>query len=165
MYCVWCGSSLSCSNIITQKQKGQNWTTISTPQQNHASYVNRKSYHKIVMQVLVDSNYLFRDIVVGWPRSVHDARVISNSRLYALGCSGRLFPPDVKEEILGRKFILLSWQIQSTQRMLIPPGFRGDLIIISVEPGWPLRIPSDVGKEGFQDSLRAWIWRLMEQSR
>ncbi|CAH3121983.1 unnamed protein product [Porites lobata] len=76
---------------------------ISTPQQNHASYINRKSYHSIVMQAIVDSSYLFRNIVVGWPGSVHDARVFSNSQLYALGCSGRLFPPDVKEEILGQE--------------------------------------------------------------
>ena len=55
------------------------------------------------MQVLVDSNYLFCDIVVGCPGSVHDARVFSNSQLYALGCSGRLFPPDVKEEIFGQE--------------------------------------------------------------
>ena len=76
---------------------------ISTPQQNHASYINRKSYHSIVMQALVDCSYLFRDIVVGWPGSVHDARVFSNSQLYTLGCSGRLFPPDMKEEILGKE--------------------------------------------------------------
>ena len=55
------------------------------------------------MQVLVDSNYLFCNIVVGCPGSVHDARVFSNSQLYALGCSGRLLPPDVKEEILGQE--------------------------------------------------------------
>ena len=53
------------------------------------------------MEVLVDSNYLFCDIVVGCPGSVHDARVFS--QLYALGCSGRLFPPDVKEEIFGQE--------------------------------------------------------------
>ena len=75
---------------------------ISTPQQNHASYNNRKWYHSIVMQALADSNYLFRDIFVGWPGSVHDARVSSNSQLYALGYSGRLFPPDMKEEILRK---------------------------------------------------------------
>ena len=51
---------------------------ISTPQQNHATYINRKSFHSIVMQALVDSNYIFRDIVVGWPGSVHDAWVFSN---------------------------------------------------------------------------------------
>lgn len=66
---------------------------------SHASYINRKSYHSTVMQALVDSNYIFRDIVVGWPESVHDKRVFSNSQLYARGCSGRLFPPEVKEEI------------------------------------------------------------------
>ena len=76
---------------------------ISTPQQSHASYINRKSYHSIVMQALVDSNYLLRDFVVGWPGSVHDAQVISNSQLYALGCSGRLYLPGVKEEALGQE--------------------------------------------------------------
>ena len=60
---------------------------ISTPQQNHASYNNRKWYHSIVMQALADSNCLFHDIFVGWPGSVHDARVFSNSQLYALGYS------------------------------------------------------------------------------
>ena len=55
------------------------------------------------MQVLVDSNYPFCDIVVGCPGSVHDARVFSNSQLYALGFSGRLFPPDVKEEIFEQE--------------------------------------------------------------
>ena len=54
-------------------------------------------------QALVDSNYLFRDIVVRWPGSVHDARVFSNSQLYGLGCSGRLFSPNVKEEISGQE--------------------------------------------------------------
>ena len=55
------------------------------------------------MQALADSNYLFRDIFVGWPGSVCDARVLSNSKLYALGCRGRLFPPDMKEEIMGKE--------------------------------------------------------------
>ena len=76
---------------------------VSTPQQNHASYIKRKSYHSIVMEALVDSNYIFRDIVVGTLGSVHSARVFSNSQLYALGCSGRLFPSELKEEILGQE--------------------------------------------------------------
>ena len=33
--------------------------TVSTPQQNHASYNNRKSHHSIVKQALAYSNYLF----------------------------------------------------------------------------------------------------------
>ena len=55
------------------------------------------------MQALADSNYLFHDIFVGWPGSVHDARVFFDSQLYALGYSGRLFPPEMKEEILGKE--------------------------------------------------------------
>ena len=85
------------------------------------------------MQALVDSNYIFRDIVVGTPGSVHNTRIFSNSQLYALGCSGRLFPSDVKEETA---YPMLNWRyLKVTQRMLIPPGFRCVLIIASVEPG------------------------------
>ena len=58
---------------------------IQAPAEDHTDYVNRKNYHCIVMQALVDSRYLFRDVVVGWPGSVHDARVLSNSELYDSG--------------------------------------------------------------------------------
>ena len=74
---------------------------IKAPSQNHTDYVNRKSYHSIIMQALVDSRYLFRDIVVGWPGRVHDARVLSNSETHKLGNEGALFP-DFKETILGQ---------------------------------------------------------------
>ena len=33
---------------------------IKVPSQNHTDYVNRKSYHSIIMQALVDSRYLYR---------------------------------------------------------------------------------------------------------
>lgn len=74
---------------------------IKAPSQNHTYYVNRKSYHSIIMQALVDSRYLFRDIVVGWPGSGHDARVLANSEIYNVGNDGALFP-DIIETILGQ---------------------------------------------------------------
>ena len=67
---------------------------IVSPSDNHTDYVNHKGYHSIVMQAVVDSKYLFRDTVIGWPGSVHDARVLANSEIYNLGNTGKLFPPD-----------------------------------------------------------------------
>lgn len=57
-------------------------TPILGPSESPADYVNRKGGHSVVMQAVVDHFYLFRDIVVGWPGSVHDARVLSNSAIY-----------------------------------------------------------------------------------
>ena len=53
------------------------------------------------MQALVDSGYMFRDIVVGWPGSVHDARVLANSKLFDLGTKGELFDGNINQTILG----------------------------------------------------------------
>ena len=36
----------------------------------------------MIVQAIVDHDYLFRDICVGWARSVHDARVFANSLMY-----------------------------------------------------------------------------------
>ena len=51
---------------------------INPPSESDAEYVNRKGYHSIQMQAVVDCNYLYRDVVIGWPGSVHDACVFSN---------------------------------------------------------------------------------------
>lgn len=55
---------------------------IIAPSENPLDYYNRKGYHSIVLQALVDHEYRFLDVYVGWPGSVHDARVLGNSTLY-----------------------------------------------------------------------------------
>ena len=75
---------------------------IIAPAQNHSDYINRKGYHSIVMQAVVDCNYLFRDIVVGWPGSVHDARVLSNSEIFKLAEQNKLFPADFRVNFGGK---------------------------------------------------------------
>ena len=42
---------------------------------NHVECVNRKGIHSIIMQAVTDCSYLYRDVEIGWPGSVHDARV------------------------------------------------------------------------------------------
>lgn len=75
---------------------------ILAPTESHLDYVNRKGFHSIIMQAVVDHQYLFRDIVVGWPGSVHDARVLSNSTLYAKGNNNELFSGNCSKQIYGQ---------------------------------------------------------------
>ncbi|XP_067047663.1 putative nuclease HARBI1 [Acropora muricata] len=56
---------------------------IRAPTRQPDAYVNRKKFHSLVTQIVCDDNMIFRDILVGWPGSVHDARVLRNSSLSA----------------------------------------------------------------------------------
>ena len=38
---------------------------ILAPQESHDDYVNRKGYHSIIMQTVMDCRYTFRDVVIG----------------------------------------------------------------------------------------------------
>ena len=67
-------------------------TRIKAPNNNPEDYINRKEYHSIVLQGLVDSKYLFRDVFVGWTGKSHDARIFKNSALYK-ECQNRSFLP------------------------------------------------------------------------
>lgn len=89
---------------------------ISAPTESHTDYVNRKGRHSIIMQAVVDCYYLFRDIVVGWPGSVHDARVLSNSGIFKKANANELF---------------LGVQSKQIGDLYIPPLIVGD-------PAYPL---------------------------
>ena len=88
---------------------------ITRPVHNQADYYNRKGFHSIILQAVVDYRYMFIDICVGWPGRVHDARVLYNSSLYSKASNGTLFPNwsrrisrvDVPLLLLGIQHILL----------------------------------------------------------
>ncbi|XP_055955589.1 uncharacterized protein LOC126814699 [Patella vulgata] len=61
------------------------------PSMNHADFHNRKGWYSIIVQAVVNDRYEFTDLNIGWPGSVHDARVYANSKIYAKGLSGTLF--------------------------------------------------------------------------
>ena len=52
---------------------------IKAPHHCGENYVNRKGFHSIVMQSVVDHQFKFLDCYIGWPGSVHDARIFNNS--------------------------------------------------------------------------------------
>ncbi|XP_018398277.1 PREDICTED: putative nuclease HARBI1, partial [Cyphomyrmex costatus] len=55
---------------------------IDKPTQDHDSYVNRKQFFSIHMQCVVDHKLKILDAFIGYPGSVHDARVFRESHLY-----------------------------------------------------------------------------------
>ena len=79
---------------------------IISPTECPADYFNRKGWHSIIMQGMVNNAGCFTDVYIGWPGRVHDARVFVNSSLYKRGQDGTLFP-DWKETINGKEVPLL----------------------------------------------------------
>lgn len=63
---------------------------IQAPRDNPTAYYNRKGFHSIVLQAVRQYDMRFTDCYVGWPGSVHDARVLRNSDLWEKGleCCG-----------------------------------------------------------------------------
>ena len=73
---------------------------VRPPSLAHTDYYNRKGWYSIIVQAVVDHEYLFRNINVGWPGSVHDARVFANSALFADATAKRILHGD-NRTILG----------------------------------------------------------------
>ena len=65
---------------------------IAAPVNNHTDYYNRKGWYSMILQGVVDANYCFLDICIGWPGSVHDARVFAHSPLYTNITEKELLP-------------------------------------------------------------------------
>ena len=55
---------------------------IKAPHVHHEDYFNRKQNYSINLQGVVDATGKFIDVSIGWPGSIHDARVLRLSTLY-----------------------------------------------------------------------------------
>lgn len=75
---------------------------IKAPSENPDCYYNRKGFHSVILQAVVDSHLNFIDICIGWPGRVHDARVLVNSQLYERAeQEGTAFPQSERALISG----------------------------------------------------------------
>ena len=77
---------------------------IRPPAMSHTCYYNRKGWYSVILQAIVDHDSLFTDIYIGWPGSVHDARVLANSSVYEKIEKGELLCGLTKDGI--RPFIV-----------------------------------------------------------
>ena len=70
---------------------------IIPPENNPKEYYNRKGFHSVVLQALVDHEGRFIiNTYVGWPGSVHDACILATSAVFDRGQAGTLVPNSVK---------------------------------------------------------------------
>lgn len=69
---------------------------ILAPSSFHTDYYNRKGWYSVILQGLVDHQYMFQDFDVGWPGKCHDSFVFQNSKLHAKLENGTCFPPLTK---------------------------------------------------------------------
>lgn len=65
---------------------------ILKPMESASRLFHRKCHYSVLMQAVVDFWGLFMDVNIGWPGTVHDARVFANSSLYRRGSNGTLLP-------------------------------------------------------------------------
>ena len=78
---------------------------VRPPAMSHTCYHNRKGWYSVILQAIVNHEYLFTDIIyVGWPGSVHDARVFANSSVVEKIEKGQLLCGEVRNGI--RPFIV-----------------------------------------------------------
>lgn len=90
---------------------------VTPPAMNHTDYYNRKGWYSMLVQAVVDHDYLFRDLCVGWPGSVHDARVLVNSNLFKKVTSGEVLQG---EEVHIRGKPLRTYLIGDSAYPLLP---------------------------------------------
>lgn len=55
---------------------------ITRPAKHSDDYLNRKGYYSILLQGVCDYEGIFRDIFVGPPGQIHDARLLRTSPLF-----------------------------------------------------------------------------------
>uniref|UniRef100_A0A3Q3FP78 DDE Tnp4 domain-containing protein n=1 Tax=Kryptolebias marmoratus TaxID=37003 RepID=A0A3Q3FP78_KRYMA len=94
---------------------------IIAPQHYHTVYFNRKGWHSIILQAVVDGKGIFWNLFAGLSGNSHDARVFRLSALSELASRGNLFPPHIRNigtvatgyYILGDSaYSLLDWLLK-----------------------------------------------------
>ncbi|XP_023310875.1 protein ANTAGONIST OF LIKE HETEROCHROMATIN PROTEIN 1-like [Anoplophora glabripennis] len=87
---------------------------IRKPVKQKDDFVNRKGFHSILIQRIVQENLKFIDVTVGEPGSLHDARMLRKSRFYRRAVSNT-------NSLFYGKYKLLGDSAYPRLNWLIPP--------------------------------------------
>ena len=63
---------------------------ILAPHIGEEAYVNRKGYHSINVQMVMNQDYVITNLVVQWPGSTHDSQILRMSNLWDLFEAGEI---------------------------------------------------------------------------
>lgn len=85
---------------------------INRPRHDEEVYVNRKGYHSLLLQGVVDERKMFIDVFCGEPGSLHDARLLRKSEL---------FQKALNDPTLFGEYYLLGDSAYPALQWLIPP--------------------------------------------
>lgn len=84
---------------------------INRPAKNQEEYCNRKGFHSVLLQAIVNHRKMFIDVVCGEPGSLHDSRMLKRSSIYHKGQESNLFG----------KYFLLGDSAYPSLKWLVPP--------------------------------------------
>ena len=103
---------------------------ITPPAMKHSDYYNRKGWYFMLLQAVVDHSYLFNDVCVGLPGSVHDARALVASQQKVLcGENVTISGTNVPIFIVGDSaYPLSTWLMYETVRIQLQPHSWSTLI-------------------------------------
>ncbi|XP_067871924.1 uncharacterized protein [Heterodontus francisci] len=95
---------------------------IIAPPQYHKDYLNKKGWHSVVLQGVVDDTGNFWDVCTGFSGSSLDTKILRNSDLWRMATEGRLFP-DCSKNIVGTpvKYLLIGSSSYPLQEWLLKP--------------------------------------------
>ena len=74
---------------------------ILAPADSHVEYVNRKGFHSIITQAVTHCNYMFRDVVIGWPSASMMRGYFPTVQFLQREMRNPVFPDDHVKEIRG----------------------------------------------------------------
>ncbi|XP_070406843.1 uncharacterized protein [Nothobranchius furzeri] len=95
---------------------------IIAPQEFHTDYFNRKGWHSIIIQGIVDGRGMFWNVNAGQPGSLHDPRVLRLSTFWDLVAHGQLHPTSTKNiEGINVGFYVLGDSAYPLQNWLLKP--------------------------------------------